>query len=169
MKLRASIDLNWLNPNPAYGLNMADIHGNSHLGQGLVLPLINNSRIQVSTLYSYPRYPLTTITGSEGISESQVESNAFSFSSNAYVSGSTLIQNDNNLAGSKKMIYGPNSPTSQYNSAGSVIVMQPFGTAPVNPIIGELAMADGVNWQPDGVTSQTLMQWNGTAWAPVGR
>jgi hypothetical protein len=50
------IDLNWLNPNPAYGLNMADIHGNSHLGQGLVLPLINNSRIQVSTLYGSPRY-----------------------------------------------------------------------------------------------------------------
>ena len=161
------IDLNWLNPNPAYGLNMADIHGNSHLGRGLILPLISNSRIQVSTLYSYPSYPLTTITVSEGISESQVEANAFSLGTQAYVSGSMLIQNDDNLSGSKKILFGPNSPTSKYNSAGSVIVMQPFGTAPVNPIIGELAIADGVNWRPDGVTSQTLMQWTGTAWVPA--
>ena len=162
------IDLNWIGPAPTHGFMHADIHGNTHLGRGIVIPVIMNSRIQATSLYNVP-FPITTITVSGGISESELEANAFSLGTLTYVSGSTLIQNDDNVAyGSRKIIYGPN-PGSPYSQAGSTIVMRPFQSAPTNPTLGELAVADGIFWQPNGVTSPTLVLWNGTSWVVASR
>jgi hypothetical protein len=168
-EISPGIDINYTNTSTGWGLHRAEIDGNTHLGRGLIIPVISSSYIRAITVFGTGgSYPVTTLTVNGGISESEIETNAFSLGSSAYVSGSTLIQSTDYLGiGTRTTLYGPNSPTSRYNSAGSTIAMRPFGAAPANPVVGELAIADGVNWQPDGVASQTLVQWNGTAWVPA--
>jgi hypothetical protein len=110
-EISPGIDLNGINPHPTVGLCKADIHGNSSLGAGAILPRINDSRIQMTSVYTVPFMKPTTLTVTDGINESDVEANVFSLGSGANVTGSTLIQNDGTLAGSKKVIYGPNNPS----------------------------------------------------------
>jgi hypothetical protein len=87
------------------------------------------------------------------------------------VLGSVLTQNDDSTSntGGLKVYYGPWiwSGSSGY---GSVLVSNPFQGVPINPVNGELAMADGVHWQPNGITSQTLVQYVSatSSWVPVG-
>ena len=156
------------------GVVWADIHGNSHLGRGIKIGKLTSSHVSVGSLYGSSgatNATIYTIPANGFISESTVESDEFSWGSNTEQTGSVIIQNDNVRAtGSYKVLYGPKSPTDPYGSGGSVIAMQPFGTPPVNPVNGELAMADGVHWKPAGVTGQTLVQWvtSASAWQVVG-
>jgi Pectate lyase superfamily protein len=144
------------------GLTQADIHGVSLSGSGVTLGNVFNSNINIVG-------DQFTLLNNALINESHIEANAFIFPSNYGVLGSVLTQNDDSTAatGGLKVYYGPIGPNgTQY---GSAVVMKPFNTSPANPVNGELAIADGVNWKPSGITSQTLVQYNSgaTAWQPV--
>jgi hypothetical protein len=161
------IDLNWIYTGTILaGLSQADIHGNSHVGRGLILPTISRSHISVGTVYNASSsYPATNINISTSVSESTVEADSFTMGSSASVNGSILIQNDDQLnTGGLKMLYGPNSPTSSYNWAGSTVAFQPFGAAPASPVEGTLAIADGQHWQPGGIVKRNLMAYLNGAW-----
>jgi hypothetical protein len=145
----------------ASGLTGADIHGNTMSGNGITLGGIFNSNIRVVG-------EKISILQNSYVNASNLYADGYIFPSNYNVVGSVLTQNDNSkgATGSLKVYYGaPNG-----NTYGSVVVMQPFTAAPLTPVNGELAMADGVHWQPAGIKSQTLVQYRSAlkAWLPVG-
>lgn len=142
------------------GLSQADIHGSGTLGRGMTLGNVFSSNIQT--------YGPVTILNNAYINSDTLTAQSYSFPGNWVNIGTVLTQNDfaSGATGSSKTIYGPNSI---YGSAGgSVIAMTPFKSAPLTPVNGELAVADGVNWQPSGVTSQTLVIYNSgsSTWVP---
>lgn len=145
----------------ASGLIQADIHGSGTLGRGMILGPVFSSVIQT--------YGPITILNNSYINSDTLTASSYSFPGNWVNIGTVLVQNDFNsgATGSMKMIFGPNSI---YGSAGgSALVMTPFKGAPLTPVNGELAIADGASWQPSGVTSQTLVIYNSgsSTWVPV--
>jgi hypothetical protein len=163
------IDLNWISASNPQGLYGADIHGNSHLGKGVILQSVSNSHLQLITGFSVGgSFPATNVSLKGYVGDSFIEANTFTFGPNYLDNGVELIQNDGELtSGGLKVIYGPHTPTQVRATFGSAPVLQPFGVAPANPVNGELVTADCVNWKPGGCTAQTLVQYNGTAWAPI--
>lgn len=144
------------------GLSNSDIGRNNWSGHGVTLGNTLNDRLD------FGPNTLNILTNSY-VSNDHIEAKAFNLQGNNNVIGTIMTQNDDIIAGgSLRDIYGP-WLWSGLSGYGSAVVMQPFQSNPVSPINGELAMADGVHWQPNGLNTQTLMQYNTSlaSWTPV--
>lgn len=153
-------DINYTNSSLSVGLNNAFIANNYHKGQGLSIPVITGSRIVVekSELFSF-----SAITINNGnVVRSHIEGSV-NITGTTFVYASVITDvNTSEL----RVKYGPNSKTSAGNDQGSVIVNQPFGTAPVNPLIGTIVTAGASNWDPSstGTTGNFPVFYDGSNW-----
>jgi len=49
-------------------------------------------------------------------------------------------------------------------SAATLVHLDPQGSEPPSPSIGDVALADGTNWDPDGDGTAETVIYNGTEW-----
>jgi len=144
------------------GLENACIQDNIHYAYGMTIPVITRSVISVIDTFTYYA---NAITVSTLISSSQITSSNLILGGSCTVFSSIISNLDvqNNIY---KTIYGPNSKTSGGNSQGSVVVNNPFGTAPISPSDGTIVTAGASNWDPTstGATTDYPVFYDGSNW-----
>jgi hypothetical protein len=140
----------------------ANIQNNFHYGKGMTIPVITSSTINVPALFASTLD--TTITVNEAIVSSSI-TGLVSLGSSCVVYGSIITKLDS-INGISLTQYGPNSPTSAGNSQGSLLINNPFGTAPTSPLVGALATAAPAYWDATktGTTEDYPVFYDGTNW-----